>query len=137
LAWDFLSKAPWLLFLTVALLTGSALLENQYGADYRDSLGFIFNPLLTAALIPQLIAHRERWFVAWMQFRPVTYLGGISYSLYLYQQMVLHPAGQALSRFPLFVQLVGSVAAVIVVASASYQFIEKPFLRWKDRAFHA
>jgi peptidoglycan/LPS O-acetylase OafA/YrhL len=135
--WGFLSRAIWLPFLTGALLLGSVVLEQHNGAGYRDSLGFIFNPLLTAALIPQLIALRGHWFVAWLHLRPVRYLGGISYSLYLYQQLVLHPVRHALSHYSIGVQLAGAIAALILISSASYQFIEKPFLRWKDRAFHA
>jgi peptidoglycan/LPS O-acetylase OafA/YrhL len=136
-AWGILNKLKWLPFLTVALLFGSVLLEERYGSDYRDSLSFIFNPLLTAMLIPQLIAFRGEWFAAWLQLRPVRYLGSISYSLYLYQQVVLHPVRQALSRFPLVVQLAGAIVALVLVSSASYKFVEAPFLRWKDRAFHA
>lgn len=136
-AWSVLTRFKWLPFLTVALIFGSVALEARFGTDYRDSLGFLFNPLLTALLIPQLIAFRKEWFVAWLQWRPVRYLGGISYSLYLYQQLVLSPTRHVLSRLPLAVQLTCSLAVLIVAASASYIFIEKPFLRWKDRAFHA
>ena len=136
-AWEILTRGKWLLLPTTGLLFCSALLENHYGSTYRDSLGFILHPLLTAVMIPQVIAQRGHWMVAWLQVRPVKYLGGISYSLYLYQQVVLHPVRRALWQLPVAVQLLAAVAVLILVASASYQFIEKPFLQWKDRAFHA
>jgi peptidoglycan/LPS O-acetylase OafA/YrhL len=133
--WARLSRLPWLPFATTGLLAASAALEFHFGSGYRDSLGFLFNPLLTAILIPQLIVFRGRWFAAWLQFKPVVYLGGISYSLYLYQQLVLYPASKRFhSMGPLF-ELAATMALLILIASASYRFIEQPFLRFKDRVF--
>lgn len=123
----------WQLALCVGGLVISVLLEMRYSSPYRDSMGFIVNPLFTAMLIVQLIACRDSLAVAWMQSRPVRYLGRISYSLYLYQQLVLPPAGKLLGRYPLAVEIAGSVAAVVLAASASYYVIEKPFLRLKKR----
>jgi peptidoglycan/LPS O-acetylase OafA/YrhL len=61
------------------------------------------------------------------------YLGRISYSVYLYQQIVLHPAERFASGLPYAVQTVIAAGAVIAFASVSYWFIEQPFLRLKQR----
>jgi len=70
------------------------------------------------------------WLVQNPQLRPafhlsrpaVVYLGAISYSLYLWQQLFLGPH----LRW-------WSLAAVAVCAICSYHLIERPFLRWKER----
>lgn len=133
--WRILCDGIWKPALTAMLLVGSVALENRFGAGYRDSIGFIADPVLVAILIPQLIAHRGRLATAWLDSAPVRYLGRISYSLYLYQQIVLDPAQKLLRHFPQPIPLLGAIAALILTASGSYFIIEKPFLRIKDRSF--
>ena len=60
--------------------------------------------------------------------RPLVYIGTLSYSLYLWQQTFLHRAeGASYARFPL------NVGLTFVAALASYYFVEKPFLRLRER----
>lgn len=135
-AWNLICERPWVTGVTVALLVLSVLAEDRYHDVYRDSVGFIVNPLLCACLIPQLISIRGNWLARWLEWPAVRYLGSISYSLYLYQQIVLQPVAKMLSKTPFALQMLGSIAVLIAVSSGSYFFIEKPFLRLKDRRFH-
>lgn len=132
--WNMLTRVP-VLCMSIAGLFCSAALEYRLGDRYRDVWSFIVNPLLCASLIPQLIVHRNTAWVRWLDWKPVVYLGSISYSLYLYQQTVLEPGRKALRFLPFAVQVAGSIAVVIVAASVSYWLIEAPFLRLKDRFF--
>ena len=60
--------------------------------------------------------------------RPMTALGVLSYSLYLWQQPFLDSAGPlAMSRWP------ANIPLAIACAVASYLLVERPFLRLKDR----
>ena len=72
---------------------------------------------------------------ALLSARPLVWLGRRSYSLYLWHVPVLVASGVIVANQP----AVGSpvrgtlaVAASLVAASASYRFVEKPFLRFKD-----
>jgi len=72
---------------------------------------------------------------ALLSARPLVWLGRRSYSLYLWHVPVLVACGVIVSNQP----AVGSpvrgalaVAASLAAASASYRFVEKPFLRFKD-----
>jgi len=69
-------------------------------------------------------------FAVFLNWKPVAFVGVLSYSLYLWQQPFLDRyASHIWNRFPI------NIALAIVVASASYYFIEKPFLglRYRNR----
>ena len=57
----------------------------------------------------------------------VAYLGAISYSVYLFQDAVIDLALIALGDAPLAFAL-AVVAGVLVVASAVYELVERPFI---------
>ncbi len=134
--WERLCSSGGLLLGAALALAGSAWLERMYGAAYRDSIAFIVDPLLVAALIPMLIAQRERMAVRWLEAEPVKYVGRVSYSAYLYQQLVTEPVMKRLSGLPLIPRVALTCGAVIMAASFSYYVIERPFLKlkeWKSR----
>ncbi len=135
--WRRVIAHEYLPLVTIALLACSIYTGSAYGHRYRDVFGFALEPLLIAILIVQLITHSSTPLWGWTEWRAVKFLGRISYSLYLYQQLVLHPARQALGRYPVAVQLVAAVAVTIVVASISYYLIERPFLKLKDKRLFA
>jgi len=73
--------------------------------------------------------------IAW---RPAVYLGQISYGLYVYHLFALDVAKVALLRFTgncLFWER-GAIglSITVVLAAASYSFLEKPFLKLKSRS---
>jgi len=131
--WEWLST-PWLSVLALSLLVASVWLSHVFGTVYRNVLGFAVDPVLVAVLIAQVIALRESPLWRWLNWRWVRHLGALSYSLYLYQQVVIGPVMKAFASRPLPVQLAAALAAVILAASASYHLVERPFLRLKARA---
>jgi peptidoglycan/LPS O-acetylase OafA/YrhL len=69
----------------------------------------------------------------WLNWKWVAYLGAISYSIYLYQQIVPGPVMRALDGQPALLQLAVSCTVILMLASASYWLVERPFLRMKAR----
>lgn len=102
---------------------------------YRDAVGFVVEPVLVALLIAQVIAFRQSMLWSWLNLGWMRYLGRISYSIYLYQQIVIGPVKKTLAGFSVWVTLLATIAVVIVIASLSYHFVERPFLKLKDH-FH-
>jgi len=78
--------------------------------------------------------HSARPILGW---GPIRFVGMISYGLYLYHLWVIHPVRWAFLKLgwglanPLF--FATAVVACVAVAGLSYQFIERPILRWKER----
>jgi peptidoglycan/LPS O-acetylase OafA/YrhL len=116
------------------LLSASIVASHVYDVGYRNVIGFAIDPLLIAVLIVQLVANRGLTATI-LNSKPMVFLGTISYSTYLYQQIVLWPTGEALSALgaPRAVSFVGCVVAVWLVASLSYALVERPFLRLRRR----
>lgn len=131
-----LTLNPWLPLPTLALLILAIYFPQISGVSvprYRDVLGFLLTPPLIALLMAQLIANHRHWLWSWLESRPIRYLGTISYSLYLYQQIILGPVEHVLHAWPRPLAVAGAIGATVLVASGSYFFVERPFLRWKIR----
>jgi peptidoglycan/LPS O-acetylase OafA/YrhL len=110
----------------------SAWLFWIYGYHYRDTVGFIADPLMAAILMTQLIATRSKW-LAWMDSAPLVYLGTISYSTYLYNGIGSPQLSKAFSNLPRAVPIILAFVASYAFATISYYAVEKPFLRMRAR----
>ena len=121
------------LVLIVALLIVSIVLGNVHGFNYRNTIGFAIDPVLIGLLLVRLLSRDDRA-TGWMDSKPIVYLGTISYSTYLYQQMLLWPAGRILRSVgtPEVITFVVSALAVWGAAALSYEVVERPFLRLKE-----
>ena len=126
-----LTGHAWLIWVTLALLGISSAIPFLTPHDYRDSAGFIVEPLLVAVLIVQAVSFRDTT-ARWMNWRGVRFAGRISYSIYLYQQILIHPVKRILTPFPAPIALLGAVTCVLITAAASYYLVEKPFLALKE-----
>lgn len=84
--------------------------------------------LILASLIrPDLPCFR------WLEWRPVAALGVVSYSLYLWQQLLCSSDDYGLAVTPWFLSFPFWILASFCTAVISYNFIEKPFIRLKAR----
>jgi len=91
-------------------------------------LGSIKELLLVAAMLTLTVLHPDVWLGRILELAPVRWVGRISYSLYIWQQLflVLPEGGRplhALNIFPL------NLILTFVVASLSYRLIERPMIR--------
>jgi peptidoglycan/LPS O-acetylase OafA/YrhL len=73
-----------------------------------------------------------------VQFKPLIYLGKVSYGLYVYHVLALYLLGIMLgdktgtsNRFAIY--WCGALALTIFLASTSYRWLESPFLHLKER----
>ena len=130
--WRVISSNALLPIATIAFLLFSVYAGEIYIDRYRDVFGFAIEPLLIAILITQMIAFSSTKLWGWTEFGVVKFLGRISYSLYLYQQLTLHAVRKALGAYPVFVQLAGAILVTILIATISHYLIERPFLKFRS-----
>lgn len=130
--WTWCCRGAYMPLLTIVLLAVSVATETTLGSFYRDTLAFVLDPVLVAILIAQLIAFRSSFVGALWNWPWVRFLGRISYSIYLYQQIVIGPVTKVVRSLPMLLQLGVTCAAVVLVASVSYFVVERPFLKIKE-----
>jgi peptidoglycan/LPS O-acetylase OafA/YrhL len=97
-------------------------------AVYGVTVGQSVRALCISALIWFSINHAETVWGRLLEWKPFVIVGVLSYSLYLWQQPFLAPKGQAWVSSPLHGLILAVSAAIL-----SYVFVERPFLRLKDR----
>jgi len=127
------------------LSTGKRLLLAYIGLTLLLGCGY-FGPVETPTLVvvgyPCAVAGCLALFLAvcgmTFTFRPLIYLGKISYGLYVYHLLALLLIGLALggkAETPagFLVYWFGGLVLTIVLASASYRWLESPFLRSKAK----
>ncbi len=100
--------------------------------SYWNVEGFTVESMLSAVLIVQMVVLGTEWPWKWINWGWVRFIGLVSYSWYLYNAIgpdaVNHsPLGHTLLRAP------AGLIAGLLLASASYYIVEKPFLKLKSK----
>ncbi|WP_158501867.1 acyltransferase [Vitiosangium sp. GDMCC 1.1324] len=123
-----LAFGPWLFVAAGVALV--ALLATPLDAQprlFRVDPELLKSLLIVVPLVV-LVEGRGGMFSSVFELAPIRWVGRISYSLYLWQQLFCTTSsGPWFERFPL------NVLASFALAAASYYFIEQPVLRWRDR----
>ncbi len=110
----------------------------QVNFIYNLHLGFLIVPIgnitgtlgcIAIATIMLISIHYTEglWF-KFLNTKLLNYIGTLSYSLYIWQQIFFSPRVGMFSSIPL------NLLMIFVVANCSYYFIEKPFLKKKKNA---
>jgi peptidoglycan/LPS O-acetylase OafA/YrhL len=123
-----LTRSPWL----ITLLVPVALATIYSGYTLVDLLCQPLVLACVAVLVEASTRVRANLVGTLLNWRPVAFIGTISYSLYLWQQPFLNPQAHALlNAFPY------NVALALVCALVSYYAVELPLTslrrRWQSR----
>jgi peptidoglycan/LPS O-acetylase OafA/YrhL len=105
------------------------LLINRY-MDYTvvSVIGASILNLCLAILIHRSVYHSEDWVGRILNWRPLAWIGVLSYSLYLWQQIFLNRESISwVNRFP------QNILLTIVVALSSYFLLEQPLIKLRRR----
>lgn len=111
---------PMVIFASVALVRYEGKLT---------AIGIGFTNVLIAVSLERLVRYHHLSAASLFNARIAVFIGTLSYSLYLWQQLwIVQRGGQGLLQsFPLDVMM------AFVCATLSYYFVEKPILRLRDR----
>jgi len=103
--------------------------------DVRGAPRLAFH-LATTVVLAGVVLRPTSATTRWLQWRPLTFIGTVSYGVYLLHMFVLVVAARGLAwlglEFPwllFFSCLIGTVG----LAALSYRYLERPLLRLKDR----
>jgi peptidoglycan/LPS O-acetylase OafA/YrhL len=123
----------YLSYLSALVLAGLLFLNLR-----SNAVGSIFayiqvslNPIVLPISIAWLVAssvHQSNLFTKALTTPPLLFFGMISYSLYLWQQMFSGPPRMYISD-----SLIFSFPLMFLVATLSYYFVERPFVRFGKR----
>jgi peptidoglycan/LPS O-acetylase OafA/YrhL len=131
--WKFVCSKP-----HYALVTAATIALSEQFVDnvvYRNAISFIIDPVLCAVLLAQAVAFSDTALWSWLNFPVLSWIGKLSYSIYLYHELALAIGKRLMVNAP-YLELLVSVILTLAFSSASYYWIERPFLRLK-RKVHA
>jgi peptidoglycan/LPS O-acetylase OafA/YrhL len=112
-------------FAAFGLLCASLAL-SQFSAKFAVGVALTLNAACITALVWHVVRNDKSIVAKVLNWGPMIFVGTLSYSLYLWQQLFLNPHSDAfLCRFP------QNISVAILAACGSYFLIEKPALQWR------
>jgi peptidoglycan/LPS O-acetylase OafA/YrhL len=112
------------------VLWPGAVAWTLWGEPVTHSWFLTVQLIIAVLVILHLLLSEDSAYLRALSNPAVAWLGRVSYSWYLWQQLFVvfdHPARARFHAFPL------NVATSFLVAVASYYWVERPFLRLKER----
>ena len=105
------------------------LLVNRYsGYTVVSVFGTSIVNASLAVLIHRSVYYSRDWMGRFLNWKPIAFVGVLSYSLYLWQQLFLNRSSTAwVNAFP------QNLLFAVATALGSYFLLEKPFLRLRSR----
>lgn len=118
-------------YIAVALLLLCSVASTYLSGAWQLPFGFTLTNVGAAGLLlTAILSDRADGVCRALQWKPLTLLGLISYSLYLWQQPLAAHHGHGM---PIVGYNVWGVPLAVLLAILSYNFVEKPFLSLKER----
>lgn len=125
--------AAFFLFLTGAVLFTRTYFHQDYKADFGEHI--IRFSLISWGTFLMILGGLHLSFLGSDLFRPMQWIGTLSYGGYLYHVLILYFLWDLLSGKNEFLALGISVLAVFSVAYLSFRFFEEPVNHWIRRNF--
>lgn len=108
---------------------------NIPAADISGIIRLTIHLLMTLWIASILLQPSSRVTAA-LEWRPVAFVGAVSYGMYLYHMWCIHVVREVLAKLglpQLGLQFLLALAATVIVAAMSYYFYEKRFLDWRAK----
>lgn len=113
---------------------GIVYIKYNHGGSFIYEGGFTIIAILAGVVI--LAAVENAWVGnVVLKWKPLVVLGKVSYGLYLWHMLVFQIMGRHFTWGPKSIRIMIGIIVVSAITAASWFFIEKPFLRLKDRRY--
>lgn len=109
------------------------LISRSFGSTaYHYSVGFTVDTILLAVFVLQMLLLHKHWMWAWLDHPSLKFVGRISYSLYLWHLLCIGIINH-FAFVPVAPRFLLAIMMCLGLASVSYWFVERPFLKMKER----
>ena len=125
LGWFLAPLALAILFLIPNIVT--------WYSPWMGWIGYVLVAGLAATVLADLVLGRHSLLAPVLATRPMVFVGKISYGLYLLHLPVYFAVEKVIPDAPLVVRLGWKVGVSLALATMSFYWVEKRFLRLKDR----
>lgn len=119
-------------FVAALPLAALLLMALEPGVIFRDLVGYPILNLGIAMMLDRYTRFPLSPVGRLLNLRPVVWIGALSYSLYLWQQLFTFRWGQQLLAFDAY-PVTARLACTFACAAASFYLIEQPFLQLRAR----
>jgi peptidoglycan/LPS O-acetylase OafA/YrhL len=100
---------------------------------FRHTLRYSLQGLVLAPLILIAVRHAAHPGLRWLQFRPLVYVGTVSYSVYLVHQVMLYGVMRHAPALGAVGTLVLTAALALSIAELIRRWVEAPLQQWRRR----
>jgi len=138
-----LSLATWARISIVLVVVVFVIFQSKIFPYNHENISNVFRPTVIAILFTCLLAVfiPKNSTIKFSEKNPLTYLGKISYGLYVYHVFVVVGLTKIFTHLNMPIDnwinlslfLLGSFAFSVGFSSLSYHFFEQPFLRLRER----
>jgi peptidoglycan/LPS O-acetylase OafA/YrhL len=126
-------KALALLVVPACIAVVLILCRVTWSSPWMGRIGFFAAAAASALIIYDLVAGSASWLRALLSLAPATYIGRISYGLYLLHLPLFQAVDHVFPGVPTRVLAPFKIALAVAAASASYYGMERHFLKLKKR----
>jgi peptidoglycan/LPS O-acetylase OafA/YrhL len=114
----------------VAMVGGLLIMARAHGnSHWMFEGGFFAMAVCSCVTVAYLVTRPQSKIARGLSWRPVVYIGQISYGIYLWHFPIFHWLTSYQSGLSVWPLLAVRVAITLVVAAASYHFVEMPIRR--------
>lgn len=92
---------------------------------FLGNIGLITNITMLIIILYSLSEKSILFYL--LNSKPFNYIGKLSYSIYLWQQLIIYKFNPSIKTLPI------ALVCIFIFAIISYYFIELPFLKYKDK----
>jgi peptidoglycan/LPS O-acetylase OafA/YrhL len=129
--YGYAARVPWIF--PVVLFLVSAMLEARYWNHWNFPIGYTVDGICISFILVWCIRNPSTRVGRFLNSKVMIHIGVLSYSIYIWQQLFLHPKNVAIfGTHTLVHTFPARFLMLIAISSFSYWIVEKPSLRFRD-----
>lgn len=100
---------------------------------FRETFRYTLQGIALLPIFYYAVKDPDYFAFAWLNNRVMSYIGALSYTLYLFHHVIIFAIEKSLPTVPLVLQALLSFALSLGVAAVSYRYLEKPLAKLRHK----